>query len=139
VIVCPSDRLLGINSRSKTVLLPTEIGFKDRSYHQQCSHLGHPVPDRGYAERPLAAIALGNPHSKEGQRCIRSGPQLLLQLAQPRLHPFGLDLLEADPVYTRCPTIGMAVPVCFPKHISTIDLIPKAVEPIAGFGFGFCL
>jgi len=120
-------------------LLSTEVGFEDRTNHQQHSHLGHPVPDRGNAKGPLATIALVDPYPKKGQRTIGLVPQLLLQLRQPWLHASGFNLIEGNPVYSRCTVVGTTMPVGIPEYISTTDLVPQAVKAIAGFGFGFRL
>src|SRR3972149_2802873 len=135
----PTNCHLGIHARSEAVLLWAKNGFKDRANHQQQRHLRHAVRDRGDAEWTLAAIALGYPHAKKGLRAIGLAPQLLLQLRRPRSYALGLDLLERDPVHTRCPAVGTAVLVCLPEHVLSADLVPETVETIARLGLCFRL
>jgi hypothetical protein len=60
-----------------------------------------PVPNRGNAEGSLAAITLGNPYTKEGQRTVGLVTQFLLQLCQPCLRALGFDLIKRHPVHGR--------------------------------------
>ena len=49
-----------IAPRSKPVGTILKIRFEDRLQDQQRGHLHHPIPHRGYPQRPLFPVGLGN-------------------------------------------------------------------------------
>ena len=53
------DRIDTAAARSVAIGSRFEVRLEDRLQHQFRGGLHHPVPDRGYAERPLAAAQLG--------------------------------------------------------------------------------
>ena len=74
VKVHATNRHLRIQARPKAELLYRQVGFEDRAQNQMSGHLHHAIPNGRNRQRPLAAIALGNPDSKEGLRPVMLGP-----------------------------------------------------------------
>jgi len=139
VIVHPANRGLGINARSKTVLLIAEIGVEDGADHQKRCHLNNAITKTRDAERALPAIALRYPNAKKGLSTIGFVPQLLLQRQQPGLRTLSFDLLERDAVDARSAPVCTAATVGFGQHVRSVDLVPQAIEAITGVGLGFRL
>jgi hypothetical protein len=51
----------------------------------------------------------------------------------------GLDRLKVDSIHTRRAGIGPTTTVRFLEHVCPVDLVPKAIEPVARFRLGFRL
>ena len=86
------QRILTPAPRPKPVAVLRKLPLEDRFQHMAEGRLHHPVPYRGYAERPFPpSPRLGNPHPTHRLRAIRPGAQrlgqplhLLLQVAPER-------------------------------------------------------
>jgi hypothetical protein len=134
-----TQRHLGIDSASETILPGEKVRFENRSDYQQYGRLHHAISDAGHRERALTTIGLGYPHAQQGLGLIRLRLQLLLQSFQPLAWTRRFDVLETLAIYPRRTPIAAAAPVGFGENIVTEHLVPQAVEPRGRFVLGFRL
>src|SRR5664280_2483320 len=139
VKVRPAHRHLRVQLRTKSVLLRSQILVKNRTEHQHRSGLDHAVFYRRDAERSLSTIAFWNPDAQKRLWCISLAPQLFSQRPEPLFLTLGLDRFKVDAIHSRRARIGAATSIRFVQNVFSVNLIPKAIEPIARFGLGFRL
>ena len=91
-------------------------------------HLRDPIPHRRYAERPLAAIGLGNVAPQNRLRTIRTCAQCRAELSQETLDPVLLDGRERRPIDARRPAVPFHTPPRLLEHVSSPDPIHQGVK-----------
>jgi hypothetical protein len=107
-----------------------EVGLEDRFKDQHRSHLCDTISDRGYTQRPFAAVRLRDHHPLHRPRPVGLRPEILVE----RLHEgrratiLALDVRDTDTIHTRStPVTGDPVPSGL-KHVAPIDPIVQRVE-----------
>src|SRR5215471_3415135 len=105
-----------------------QIGLEDRLDHQLDCGLHHPVPNGRDAERPLAAVGLGDHHAPYSFGPVRPLTQLFPDPGQPLIQPPGFDLCESHPVHSRRAQVGFRQPIGVPQNVGSPDLVVEQVE-----------
>ena len=139
VPVNPSESHLGVQPRTKPILLGQQVRLEDGADDQHRRHLDHAVLDARNAERPLASVALRYPYPQKGLGNILSRGQLLTQRFQPSIAAMGVYPRERLAIGPRRSRIRAAATVGLKQDVLAADLVPQGVEAKGRFSLSFRL
>ncbi len=131
------DRLRSALARTIPIRAVQEVRFKDRLQHEQHRHLDDPVFDRGYSQRPLPPVRLGNVHALHRLRLVGLGAQFLLQFLEElrRARPID-DVLAADAVHSGSAVVLEHQPPSRGQHVEPMHPVIQRVKPEFRFLLG---
>ena len=113
---------------AKPIRRGPEVGLEDGLQHDQGRHLRDPIPDRRDAERPLAAIGLGDISPQDRLRAIGACAQRGVELIEHALYPVLLDGSERLAIDPRGATIRFHPPPCLPQDVTPVNPIQQGME-----------
>jgi len=106
----------------------SEIRLENGFQHQLGRLLHHPVADRGYPQRPPAAIWFRDLHTPGWRGAIPALPKVTGDLIEQPLDPVGLHLLQGQPVHTGRTPIGPDPFPRLPQHVTSVDTVEQSME-----------
>ena len=118
-------------------LVLAEVRFEDRFDDEFHRHLRYPVAYRGYAQRPLLTIGLGDQHAPHRWGPVGFVFQVLGQFPQKRVYPFAvLYCLEGDPINAGASLVGLDQPPGVTEDVRPIQFVVERVKAVGRFLLG---
>ena len=104
-----------------------KVGLEDRLEHHLPRPLDHPVPDRRDAQRPAAALRLGDLHPPDRQRAIATPRSSRLKLAEQALDAVLLDRSQRHRSTPAAP-VASHPPPRLPQDVTPPDPVIQGVK-----------
>jgi hypothetical protein len=125
----PLHRLHSRPLRPEPVRARQEVRLEHRLQHQPGRLLRHPVADRRYAQRPLAAIWLRDVHAPGRRGTVRALPQVMLEFREHPLDPVhALHIFQGDAIHPGGPPVPPHPLPRLPQDVTPVNTVIQGVE-----------
>ena len=124
----PFHRLRGGPFRPEPIRARQEIRLEDRFQHELDRLLRHPVPHRGYPQRPLAALWFRDLHPPHWRRAIPACLEVIAQLTQHAVHAIDLHRAQGDPIHPGRALVRSDSFPRLPQDVTPVDTVEQGVE-----------